>query len=182
MKKIILIVGMPGSGKSFATDIIKRKFKAEVFHSGDVIREEIKKRGLKYTPENDTKIADWFHSKGRDRLIVLRTWNKIKKSKKKLVVIEGFRSFPEYIYLKNLSKSNPTIIAVLSPFSVRVKRELQRGRFGKEETVSYLKERDRNEKKRGLEKIMKKAKVKINNSKLSKKQMEKRIVELAKKI
>src|SRR3972149_8117231 len=99
MKKIILIVGMPGSGKSLASEIIKKKFKAEKFSSGDIIREEIKRRGWKYTPENDRKIADWFHTGDRENLLVKRTWNKIRKSKRKYVVIEGFRSVEGYNYL-----------------------------------------------------------------------------------
>jgi adenylate kinase family enzyme len=66
---LILIIGLPGSGKSFAASVIKKRFHARVFETGDVIREEIKRRGWKYTPKNDAKVRDWFHS-GREHMIV----------------------------------------------------------------------------------------------------------------
>ena len=82
MKKIILIVGLPRSGKSLAADIIKRRFKADVFRSGDIIREEIKRRGMKYTPQSDTLVAHWFNTHGREKILTKRVWDKVKKSKK----------------------------------------------------------------------------------------------------
>src|SRR2546426_12434972 len=104
MKKIILIVGIYGSGKSLAAEIIKRRFKAEKFSTGDIIREEIKRRGWKYTPENDSMIANWFHKGNREKLLVKRIWSKIRKSKRKFIVIEGFRSVEGYHYLKKIAK------------------------------------------------------------------------------
>ena len=79
MKNLIVIVGLPGSGKTFASEIIKSKFKADTFHTGDIIRQEIKRRGWKYTPKTDTFIAHWFHSQGREKLLLSRLWNQIKK-------------------------------------------------------------------------------------------------------
>ena len=68
---LIVIVGMPGSGKTFAGEILKKRFNAKVVETGDIIREEIKRRGAKYTPETDKKFRDWFHS-GREHLVIKR--------------------------------------------------------------------------------------------------------------
>ena len=182
MKKIILIVGLPGSGKSLASEIIKRKFKAEKFSSGDIIREEIKRRGWKYTPENDRKIADWFHTGDREKLLVKRTWSKIKNSRRKYIVIDGLRSVEGYVYLKNIAESKPIIISILAPFNVRVKREIARGRFGKTGIASYLRNRDKSEGKIGVNKLMRKADFRIYNPNISKKQFEKRVLDIVKKI
>ena len=63
--KIIFIVGMPGSGKS----VFKEKaneMNIPVFSSGDIIREEIKKRKMEYNENNDLEIARWFNEDGRE--------------------------------------------------------------------------------------------------------------------
>ncbi|OGI12512.1 hypothetical protein A3K64_01245 [Candidatus Micrarchaeota archaeon RBG_16_36_9] len=181
-KKLILIVGLPGSGKSSAADFIKRKYDAGIVHSGDIIREEVKRRGLEYTPQNDALIAHWFHSSGREKLVVKRIWNKIKNSKKNLIVIEGLRSEKQLKYLKAIAKTRPIIISVLASFNVRVKRELKRGRFGNKESIEYLKFRDKLEKKHGEDKLIRKADYKINNSKLNIRQTDAKIYEIMRKI
>jgi len=182
LKKLILIVGLPGSGKSTAVEFIKKEFNADIFHTGDIIREEVKKRGLNYTPKTDAFIAHWFHTGGRERLLVKRVWDKVKKSKKNLIVIEAFRSTKNLKHLKKIARTKPVVIAIVSSFNVRVKRGLKRGRFGKEESVKYLRFRDRLEKGHGIEGLIKKADYKINNSKLSKKQTHAELSKIVKKI
>jgi len=181
-KALILIVGLPGSGKSFAAYVIKKHFHAKVFETGDVIREEIKRRGLPYTPENDTKVRLWFHS-GREHLIVERLWKKM-KNYKGIVVIDGLRSLKELTMLKKLYKGRIFLIKIKSSFKVRAQREIQRGRFGKQESIKYLKERDKSELSElvGLRQLLKKADYTIDNSKLTKKQMERKVVNLIKSI
>jgi len=181
-KLIILITGLPGSGKSSAAEVIKKKFNADIVNTGDIIREEVKKRGLEYTPKTDAFVAHWFHTGGREKLLVKRAWNKIKKSKKKIIVIDGLRSDEQLKYLEKLAKTKLFIIAIITSFKVRAERELKRGRFGKEETMGYLKTREKLEKSHGIDKLIKKADYKINNTKLTKKQMEGRIVGLIKKL
>jgi len=181
-KKLILIVGLPGSGKSTAAEFIKKEFNAGIFHTGDIIREEIKKRGLNYVPKTDALIAHWFHTGGREKLLVKRVWDKIQKSKKKLVVVEGFRSDKNLEYIKEIAKTRPIVIAVVASFKVRVERELRRGRFEKEESVRYIKFRDLLEKSHGIEKLLKKADYTIDNSELNIKQTNAKIFKLIKNI
>jgi len=182
MKKVIIIVGLPGSGKSLAAEIIKKKFKADSFRSGDIIRDEIKRRGLEYNPENDAKIAHWFNVQGREELLSKRLWNKAKKSKKDLIVFEGFRAPEQLEHLKETCKGKPIIVFIKSSMNVRVQRELKRKRFKKHEDNDYLKFRDRLEKSHGLMKLIKKADYTVDNTNLTKKQLEKEIVNLVKKI
>lgn len=181
-KALILIVGLPGSGKSFAAWVIKKHFRAKALKTGDVIREEIKRRGWKYNPENDKKVRLWFHS-GREHLIVKRLWKKI-KNVKGIVVIDGLRSPKEVTMFKKLYNGNIFLIKIKSSFKVRAQRSIRRGRFGKLESVKYLRERDKSELSElvGLKQLLKKADYVIDNSKLTKKQMEKRVVSLVKSI
>ena len=181
-KALILIVGLPGSGKSFAASVIKKHFHAKVLMTGDVIREEIKRRGLPYTPENDTKIRLWFHT-GRENLIVKRLWFQM-KNYKCMVVIDGLRSPKELAMFKKLYKGKIFLIKIISSFKVRAQREIKRGRFGNKESIKYLKERDKSELSElvGLKYLLKRADYTIDNSNLSKKQMEKKVVSLIKSI
>jgi dephospho-CoA kinase len=182
MRKIILVVGLPGSGKSMVSNFIRDKFNADVFLSGDIIRDEIKRRGLRYTPENDAKIAHWFHTGGRENIVIARLWKIMGKSKKNLMVIDGLRSEKQMGCLEKTAKIRPVIIAIVSPQDVRVRRELRRGRFGKSESVAYVKYRDRLEKGHGIMGLMHMADYKINNSRLSVRQTKSRTYKIIKEI
>lgn len=179
-KALILIVGLPGSGKSFAAYVVKKHFHAKILMTGDIIREEIKRRGWPLTPENDTKVRLWFHT-GREHLIVERLWKKM-KNYKGIVVIDGLRSPKELAMFKRMYKGRVFLIKILSSFKVRAQREIKRGRFGKQESIKYIKERDKSElgKLVGLKQLLKKADYTIDNSNLSKRQMESKVVSLIK--
>jgi dephospho-CoA kinase len=178
---IILVVGLPGSGKTFAGDIIKKRFNAHVVETGDVIREEIERRGWKYTPETDRRMREWFHS-GREYIVVKRVLDKLSETKKKVRVVVGFRCLKELGVLKRLFKGKIIVISIIASFKIRAQREQKRKRFGKSETLSYLRKRDMAEKKIGLHHLLKKADYRINNTDLTKKQMEAKIVKLVNRI
>ena len=181
-KLIIIVTGLPGSGKSSAAEMIKKNFSTVIVRTGDIVREEVKRRGLEYTPKTDALVAHWFHTGGREKLLVKRTWNKVKKSKKKIIIIEGLRSDVQLKYLEKITKTKPVVISIIASFKVRAKRELRRGRFGKEGTMEYLKIREKLEKSHGIMGLIKKSDYKINNTKLTKSQMESRIVKLVKRL
>jgi dephospho-CoA kinase len=178
MTKIVLVVGLPGSGKSTVANYIRDNYNARIFLSGDIIREEIKRRGLAYTPENDSKIAHWFHTSNREGLVVKRLWANIRKSGKKLVVIDGLRSETQLSILRKIAKTRPFVISIVASQNVRVRRELSRGRFGKKESVKYVKFRDKLEKSHGVARLMAKSDYKINNTHLSVRQSNYKIAKI----
>ena len=53
MSKIIAIVGMCGSGKSVATDILENEFNYKKVYFGGVTLEKLKEANLEITPENE---------------------------------------------------------------------------------------------------------------------------------
>jgi len=178
MKKVIIIVGMPGSGKSLGANILGKKLKAKPVHSGNIIRDEIKKRGWKYTPETDRKIQTYFHSKGREKLLIKKLWSKVKK-KKGNIIIEGMRSPKQLRYLRK--HTDYIIVAVKSPFVIRAKRAMKRKRFGVLQTMKYLRQRDKNETNLGVRKLINIADYKISN-KTTKKRLENKLSRLAKQL
>lgn len=170
MKKLLLvIIGLPGSGKTTIANFLALKFHAAVFHSGNMIREEIKKRGLAYTPENDIRVANFFHTRGRDILISDRTWKKISRIKSKIIIAEGFRNLKQHARLRALNEkqnkfSRIVLVSVSASFKIRTQRELARRRFSKGETLSYICNRDKIETKHGLKKLIAQAEYKIDTS------------------
>ena len=180
-KKIILIVGLPGSGKTHAAAFVKKKFGAKVINSGDIIRDEIERRGIKYSPTADASVAHWFHQYGREAVLVQKVYEKIVRARKKLIIIEGFRDIDQLQILEDLLDHKISVIAVKCHFRTRWKRELGRGRFGKEETKEYIKNRDISEKHRGVERIIRKAKHKVDNNG-PKKQFEKDLIKMIRKL
>jgi dephospho-CoA kinase len=183
MKKVLIfILGLPGSGKSLAADALRKRFHAKVFKPGDIIREEVKRRGWANTPDNDRKVSMWFH-RGREHLIARRIWGKIRKENG-MIIIDGLRTPTHLSVLRRLYKGQVIIIKMQSSFNIRSKRTISRGRFGKLESAANLKARDAREMRNlsGLGYLMKRADYTINNSKLTRRQMEKKVVELAETI
>ena len=180
-KALILIVGWPGSGKSYAASVIKKHFYAKVFENGDIIREEVRRRGLKNTPENDTKVRLWFHD-GREHLIAKRMWGKI-RNLKGIIVVVGVRNLKEAYVLKRLYRGRFIILRIDSSFKARASRSIKRRRMGKE-TVNYVRNRDKSEMGdlRGQARLLKMADYSLNNSKNTKRQTEKKVVALMKLI
>lgn len=181
MKKVILIVGMPGSGKTYAADYIKKKYDAAAIHSGEIIRKELERKGLKYSPTADAAVAHWFHSYGRETLIVQKVYEKILRSRKPIFIVEGFRNINEVEVLEDLLNHKVSVIAIKTNFKTRYKRELARKRFGKEETLEYVKNRDISEKFHGIDRLIRKAKHKIDNNG-TQKQLEKKIDKMMKRL
>jgi dephospho-CoA kinase len=117
--QVMGVSGLPGSGKSFISDIAVERG-AILVSMGDIIREEAKKRG-ETTKETATNLRKEF---GNDIVSEL-TIKKIKKleedEKSKLVIIEGIRSLHEVDMFKE-NFDNFIIVSVFANADLRFKR------------------------------------------------------------
>ncbi len=156
-KKVLVFVGMPGAGKSTAAQRLASKLGAPTLSSGDVIRNTISERGLEYNKENDRAVAEEFAKKPGE--IGRRMADQIAKASSELVIVEGFRT---KVDLAEVQKAYPNtlVVAVEVGPKRRYARMLGRGRSG-EDTVEYLKNRDRNEIRRGVREVMRAATLRI---------------------
>ena len=122
MNKIIAIVGMCGSGKSVASEILEELGYKKVYFGG-VTLEKMKEEGIEITPDNEKKMREGLRSKygmGAYAIILLP---KIKElSKDNNVVLDGLYSWDELKILKDEFGDNLTLIAVIADKNIRYER------------------------------------------------------------
>ena len=140
-RRLILLTGMAGSGKTTLSGII-RESGLRVITMGDVIRELATQQGLESSPENIGRLAAEIRKEGLDA-VARRCIEMLKKGPDSLIVIDGIRSLAEVDAFKD--EFDVVLIALwASPLS-RFKRLTRRGRSDDPKTWEEFKERERRE-------------------------------------
>lgn len=126
MKKIIAIVGMPGAGKTEAAEYLSRKGIPFV-RFGEITEEEVKKRDLPLTTENERIVREAIRNEGGMGAFALKAESQINSllAINDTIVIDGLYSWEEYTYLK-VKFPALTIIHVYAEPKVRYGRLSQR--------------------------------------------------------
>jgi len=144
--KIIAFVGLPLSGKSTAANVAK-EMSIPVVVMGDIVREEVKKRGLELTDENAGKVASELRQKEGMDAIARRCIPKIRKAAKDtgIVVIDGIRGIAEVERFRKEFGEDFILIHIDSPIELRLERALKRKRSDDISSIEELKQRDERE-------------------------------------
>jgi dephospho-CoA kinase len=122
--KIFIIVGMPAAGKNIARSYAESK-RIPYFATGDIVRAEVKRRGLEPHAENIAEVSN--EMRGSDGMGVTRkALQTVKETNNTVVFLEGMRSWPEIELIRR--ESDCTVIAFLAPRHTRRSRILSRGR------------------------------------------------------
>ncbi|ATU08488.1 dephospho-CoA kinase [Methanohalophilus portucalensis] len=161
--KIIAFVGMPASGKSEASKVI-RNMGLNVINMGDVIREEVKHRQLDPTDSNTGTVANDLRDKEGMDAVARRCIPKIKQKDNDVVVIDGVRGIAEVETFKKEFGNEFSLIAISSPIENRFKRVRKRCRSDDMQKIEDLKIRDEREMKWGMGQAMETADVTIDNT------------------
>ncbi|MGC9210458.1 MAG: AAA family ATPase [Acidilobus sp.] len=136
---IIAVTGMPGSGKSTVSQGLSRELRAPLFVMGDIVREEVVRRGLPLTAENVELVATELRSKYGRGAVGKLLYDRLKGLSSEYVVVDGLRSPEEVEILRSLA---PTcVVAVHAAPSIRLSRYLARGRKGESVDSFSLRER-----------------------------------------
>ena len=136
---IFVIVGMPASGKNIARIYADSK-NIPYYATGDVVREEVKKRGLEPNAENTAGVSTEL--RGIDGMGVTRKALSLAiDTKNSLVFLEGMRSWPEIELIRR--KAACIVVAFLAPKSMRLNRITSRGR--PDDSPDAFEERDMRE-------------------------------------
>jgi len=144
--KVIAFVGMPGAGKTEASNVA-REMGIPVVVMGDIIREEVKKRGLPPTDENIGSFANQLRKEEGMDAIARRCIPLIEalKGKSDVVVVDGIRGTAEVEAFKKEFDGNFTLVKIEAPFELRQERLKGRGRSDDVGSVEWLKQRDERE-------------------------------------
>jgi dephospho-CoA kinase len=97
--KIIGFVGMPGSGKSVASDVA-RYLGFKVIVMGDIIRQEAARLGLPPTDENLGMVGSMLRAKEGPQAVARRTLELAQRSDGEFAVIDGLRSREEVDFFR----------------------------------------------------------------------------------
>ncbi len=149
--RIIAFVGMPASGKSEAARVAQRRG-IPVIVMGDVVREEVEKRGLDPSDVNIGGLADQLRAAEGMDAIAKRCVPAIRKlyGTADTVVIDGIRGLTEVDCFRCEFGDDFMLIAIDTPINTRLKRISGRKRSDAITSMESLKARDEREMRWGI--------------------------------
>lgn len=126
MNKIVAMVGMCGSGKSIATDILVQEGWKKIYFGG-VTYSKMKEANIERTPDNERMFREQLREKYGPACYAKLLLPDIKKAlKEKNVVLDGLYSWYEYTFLKEELGSKFKLIGVIADKDIRYARIAQR--------------------------------------------------------
>jgi Dephospho-CoA kinase len=150
---IVLLVGMPGSGKEEFKKVAM-ELGWEVVSMGDVVRNYTTSLGLELNEKNVGSVASSEReTKGMD-IWARRTLEKIKNKK---TVVDGIRNREEVEFFKKNLGEKLVLVAIFSSEKTRFQRIINRGRLDDVKNIEEFEERDRRELSWGLGNVISKS-------------------------
>ncbi len=152
-KTVIGLVGMPGSGKTTVATLITQLCNGEIITMGDVVRDYLRALRKPVTREELEKAAKELRQKMGEDAIAKLCIDKVKKSKRDVVVVDGLRSLGEFKFFK---RELPVfyLVYIHAPPNERFKRLYKRAREDDPKTWEEFEKRDLEELKLGLGKVI----------------------------
>jgi dephospho-CoA kinase len=126
--KIIALVGLTGSGKSTAVDYLTEKGHPKVYFGG-IVLDEVQRRGLELTQENEQPVREELREKEGKDFIVKRIISQIHDlvdAGQHKIVADGLYTWTEYKALKHEFPGELTVVAVAAPKHIRKQRMANR--------------------------------------------------------
>ena len=142
---------MPGAGKSLASSVMKAQ-KIPVFVSGDIVRAEARRLGLKFTRKNLGELMLKLRREEGMGAVAKRLIPLVEKAQNQLVVYEGARSVEELEELRR--RFRVITISIHASSEERYRRLQKRGRSDKPRRWSDFVERDNRELGVGIAKLI----------------------------
>lgn len=158
--KVLVLTGMPGSGKSEAVKVAE-EMGIPVHRMGNLVREMVMAKGFEVNRSNLASVGNSERKKLGADIWARRTVRTI--SKAPIVVIDGTRSLAEVDYFKKELGESLLVLAVhVSPWT-RWQRISKRGREDDPRSFEELRERDAQELEWGLGEVIATADVMLLN-------------------
>ncbi|HCR55870.1 TPA: dephospho-CoA kinase [Candidatus Saccharibacteria bacterium] len=126
--KIVAFVGLTGSGKSSAVEYLTEKGYPKVYFGG-IVLDEVKRRGLELTQENEQPIREELREKeGKDFVVkrIIAQIHDLVGAGQHNIVADGLYTWTEYKSLKHEFPGELTVVAIVSPKHLRKQRMAKR--------------------------------------------------------
>ena len=120
---IVAVIGLCGAGKSEATQVfLDNDFKRVYF--GDVTFDEMKKRDLPITPDNERMIREELRKTGDLAIYARKIAPKIQELYEAghNIVLESLYAWSEYKYLKEIYGDKLLLLAIVTDTAIRKER------------------------------------------------------------
>lgn len=172
---IAAITGMPGAGKSTAAKALEAHgFKRVVM--GDVVREEVRRRGLPADEKNTGRVMLELRDKYGPGAVAEVCLRQIKAMKEKVVVVDGIRSYAEVEVFAR--EATVKLLAITASADRRFKFLTERGRSDAPTSREAFEERDRRELAVGVGNAVALADETISNERTTAEELGMRAIEL----
>ena len=125
---MIAFVGLTGSGKSSAVEYLTNKNYPKVYFGG-IVLDEVARRGLDLTQENEQPIREELRrTEGKDFIVrrIINQINNLIAAGQPRIVADGLYTWTEYKHLKHQFPGELTVIAVVTPKHLRKQRMANR--------------------------------------------------------
>lgn len=159
--RVVAFTGMPGSGKSEAVRVARERG-AQVLRMGDLVWEEVRRRGLPMEASVVGRVADEMRRAEGPDVWARRTLQAVDRTAA-LVVIDGLRSLAELEAFRSALGHDLVVVRIDCPDEVRLARVTGRAREDDTATREAFEERDRRELGWGLGEILARADRSIPN-------------------
>ncbi len=156
-KRVVLIVGQAGAGKSPAAAILGSRTGAPQYSAGDVVRHEVIARGLPRTPDNEHAMREHFAR--TPGAIGRRLADQVSRGAGPLAIVEGIRS-PVDVAAFRSRMPDTTVVALEVGAERRHAHQFVRERPG-EDSMGALRARDRAELRLGVRDTMRTATLRL---------------------
>ncbi|RZN37868.1 MAG: flagellar hook-basal body complex protein FliE [Methanophagales archaeon ANME-1-THS] len=168
--QVLAFVGAPAAGKTEAASVA-REMGVPVITMGDVIRDELRRRGLSLNDENAGRIAHELRAHEGMDAIAKRCIPRIRRveatgaqrAKKKVIVIDGIRGIAEVERFKTEFGTDFVLIRIDAPLGLRYERITRRRRGDDLLSLEGFKEREERENRWGMREAMEKADKVVKN-------------------
>ena len=126
--KILAFVGLTGSGKSSAVEYVTAKGLPKVYFGG-IVLDEVQRRGLEITQENEQPIREELReTEGKDFIVkrIISQIHDLIEAGQDRIVADGLYTWTEYKVLKREFPGELTVVAVVTPKHLRKQRMAKR--------------------------------------------------------
>jgi len=126
-KIILAVVGLPGAGKSEASEYIKAKTGWAKVHFGETVVDEVKNRGLEVNEVNERTVREDLRKQHGMAAMAILNLSKIKElAATSSVILESFYSWEEYLEVKKEFGDSFKVLAIYASPAIRSQRLVSR--------------------------------------------------------